>query len=153
MNPIRTPPKAPTNAKTTPSVKENVEKFGGTIPKTAKPGTTRTTLLAKIDTPPSGSTSTMLLNATKLFKDAMHQLDQSGNIKTTIKATVTNSLNGLYAMVGRLQGEKKQLEDMVSALQTTGPQRNDGSDILDRRLEHRRDPCNQRRSGCRGPRD
>ncbi|KAJ2940790.1 hypothetical protein O0L34_g14907 [Tuta absoluta] len=138
MNPIRTPPKAPMEAKTTPSVKENVEKFGGTLPKIAKPVTTKTTLPGKIDTPPSGSSSSSVTvpNATKLFKDAMQQLDQSGNIKTTIKATVTNSLNGLYAMVGRLQGEKKQLQEMVNVLQTAASPRNDGSDVLESRLDN-----------------
>ncbi|KAI5634385.1 hypothetical protein NE865_12881 [Phthorimaea operculella] len=135
MNPTKTPPKAPMEAKTTPSVKESAEKFGGIAPKATKQGNTKTTLPAKIDTPPPGSTSTSP-NATKLYKDALQQLDLSGNIKTTIKATVTNSLNGLYAVVGRLQAEKKQLQEQLNASKAKAaePIQGDGPHELETKL-------------------
>ncbi|KAJ2939852.1 hypothetical protein O0L34_g18047 [Tuta absoluta] len=99
MKSTKTPPKAPVEAKTTPSVKENVEKFGGTAPKATKRGEVKQTPTLppqKDDMAPSSSISTTP-NATKLHRDALQQLEHSGNIKTSIKTTVINSLNGLYA--------------------------------------------------------
>ncbi|KAJ2944085.1 hypothetical protein O0L34_g8428 [Tuta absoluta] len=132
MKPIRTPPKAPMEAKTTPSVKENVEKFGGTTSKTSKSGTTPP---EKKDTPPS-SFVPVTSNATKLFKDAIQQLEQSGNIKTTIKATVTNSLNSLYAIIGKLQTEKKQLQEQLNILKATGTSQGGSPDQIDKKFDN-----------------
>lgn len=112
---------------TTPRVKDTVEHFGGHASTQPNPGSFRRSSPGGIQ---DKSLTTPKDAATKLYNDAKQQLELSGNIKSTIKIAVAQSLDGLYSIIRKLQDERKHLLEQVETLKSIGvPQIGDTEDI------------------------
>lgn len=81
----------------------------------------RTNSSPKAECSPAGpekrAWSTLPTTANKLFQEAKTQMEQSGNIRTTIKETVIKNLMGLYEIILQLHQSRS---DMAARLQALG---------------------------------
>lgn len=74
---------------------------------------TGTILLEFPKSNPPSVPPTMTASANKLFQEAKTQLEQSGNLKTTIKESVIASLSGMYEIVLRMTEAKQTLQKQL----------------------------------------
>ncbi|CAG5057030.1 unnamed protein product [Parnassius apollo] len=80
---------------------------------------------------PGSSPASLSAKANRLYQEAKTQMEQSGNIKTSIKETVLSNIAGMYEIILRLSESRQTLQ-----VQLEKSQAENAATLLKREWEH-----------------
>lgn len=80
--------------------------------------------------PETRSWTTLPTTANKLFQEAKTQMEQSGNIRTTIKETVIKNLMGMYEIILQLHESRTDMAARIQVLENAGTPTANNLEIL-----------------------